>query len=234
MTQKVVTYHEIKPADVCRYDGVALGEVMLRFDPFDVPTALAREMRVFQGGGETNVACGLAYTFGLRAAVLTALVDDHIGANIRNQLRAAGVDTEQDHLVQHQERRLALLHRPEGDADERRQLHLRRQGRHPVRHAVLPGAHGGPRAAGGRHRLGRAVRRRRRARLQHRRHLHADLADLGRAGARGRQAGQRARHLRRRRPELPLEGRAEQGPRPRDQPDRSRPTSASWSATTRT
>ena len=72
---------------------MALGEVMLRFDPFDVPTALAREMRIFQGGGETNVACGLAYTFGLRTAVLTALVDDHIGANIRNQLRTAGVDT---------------------------------------------------------------------------------------------------------------------------------------------
>jgi 2-dehydro-3-deoxygluconokinase len=93
MTDKVIAYNEIKPPSACRYDGVALGEVMLRFDPFDVPTALAREMRVFQGGGETNVACGLAYTFGLRTAVLTALVDDHIGVNIRNQLRGAGVDT---------------------------------------------------------------------------------------------------------------------------------------------
>ncbi len=90
---KVVSFREIKPADSCRYDGVALGEVMLRFDPYDVPTPLARNLRVFQGGGETNVACGLAYTFGLRAAVLTALVDDHIGKNIRNQLRTAGVDT---------------------------------------------------------------------------------------------------------------------------------------------
>ena len=50
-------------------------------------------MRVFQGGGETNVACGLAHTFGLRAAVVTALVDDDIGKNIRNQLRESGVDT---------------------------------------------------------------------------------------------------------------------------------------------
>lgn len=90
---RVVTYKEIKPVESCRYDGVALGEVMLRLDPYDVPTANAREMRVFQGGGETNVACGLAHTFGLRAAVLTALVDDHIGKNIRNQLRTAGVDT---------------------------------------------------------------------------------------------------------------------------------------------
>ncbi len=93
MTQKVVPYGEMKPANACRYDGVALGEVMLRFDPFDVPMPLARHLRIFQGGGETNVACGLAYTFGLRTAVLTGLVDDHIGTNIRNQLRAAGVDT---------------------------------------------------------------------------------------------------------------------------------------------
>jgi 2-dehydro-3-deoxygluconokinase len=93
MAEKVVRYTDIKPASSCRYDGVALGEVMLRLDPHDVPTACAREMRVFQGGGETNVACGLAYTFGLRTAVLTALVDDDIGKNIRNQLRAAGVDT---------------------------------------------------------------------------------------------------------------------------------------------
>jgi 2-dehydro-3-deoxygluconokinase len=89
----VVTYKQIRPANECRYDAVSLGEVMLRLDPFDVPTARARELRVFQGGGETNVACGLAYTFGLRAAVLTALVDDYVGHNIRNQLREAGVDT---------------------------------------------------------------------------------------------------------------------------------------------
>jgi 2-dehydro-3-deoxygluconokinase len=95
MAQGVVRYKEIKPADRCRFDAVALGEVMLRFDPFDVPTARAKVLRLFQGGGETNVACGLAYTFGLRAAVVTALVDDDIGKNIRNQLREAGVDLSQ-------------------------------------------------------------------------------------------------------------------------------------------
>jgi 2-dehydro-3-deoxygluconokinase len=92
---QIVTHQSIKPASMCRYDAVALGEVMLRLDPYDVPTASAREMRLFQGGGETNVACGLAYTFGLRAAVLTALVDDYIGRNIQNQLRSVGVDTSQ-------------------------------------------------------------------------------------------------------------------------------------------
>lgn len=95
MVQGVVPYTEIKPADSCRFDAVALGEVMLRFDPFDVPTARAKVLRLFQGGGETNVACGLAYTFGLRAAVVTALVEDDIGKNIRNQLREAGVDLSQ-------------------------------------------------------------------------------------------------------------------------------------------
>ena len=50
----------------------------------------------------------------------------------------------------------------------------------------------------------------------------------------GVQEGQRARHLRRRRPELPVEGRAEQGTRPRNQPDHRAATSASSSATTPT
>lgn len=90
---KVVKYTEIKKAESCRFDALSLGEVMLRFNPGDVPTARMREnIRISQGGGETNVACGLAYTFGLRAAVLTALVDDPVGENIRNQLRELGVD----------------------------------------------------------------------------------------------------------------------------------------------
>lgn len=89
----IMTYKEIKPADACRYDNVSLGEVMMRLDPFDVPTGRARLMRIFQGGGETNVACGLGYTFGLRTAVVTALVEDDIGKNIRNQLRESNVDT---------------------------------------------------------------------------------------------------------------------------------------------
>ena len=91
---QAVRYQDIKPAEQCRYDGVSMGEVMMRFDPRDVPVARMRDsVRIFQGGGETNVACGLAYTFGLRTGVLTALVEDPIGENIRNQLREAGVDT---------------------------------------------------------------------------------------------------------------------------------------------
>ena len=84
---------KLKAAEDCRYDAVALGEVMMRIDPGDVPTARARAARIWHGGGETNVAEGLSYGFGLRTAVVTALVDDGIGRNIENQLREAGVDT---------------------------------------------------------------------------------------------------------------------------------------------
>jgi 2-dehydro-3-deoxygluconokinase len=91
---QAVRYQDIREAEQCRYDAVSLGEVMLRFDPRDVPVARMRDaIRVSQGGGETNVACGLAYAFGLRTAVLTALVEDPVGENIRNQMREAGVDT---------------------------------------------------------------------------------------------------------------------------------------------
>jgi len=84
---------KIKSAEQCRYDEVSLGEVMMRIDPVDVPTARARFARIWHGGGETNVAEGLSYCFGLRTAVVTALVDDGIGRNIENQMREAGVDT---------------------------------------------------------------------------------------------------------------------------------------------
>jgi 2-dehydro-3-deoxygluconokinase len=84
---------KIRSKDECKYDAVALGEVMMRIDPIDVPTPRARVARVWHGGGETNVAEGLSYCFGFRTGVVTALVDDGIGRNIENQMREAGVDT---------------------------------------------------------------------------------------------------------------------------------------------
>jgi len=83
----------IRSKDECKYDAVALGEVMMRIDPVDVPTPRARDARIWHGGGETNIAEGLSYCFGFRTAVVTALVDDGIGRNIENQMREAGVDT---------------------------------------------------------------------------------------------------------------------------------------------
>lgn len=87
---------QIKPAGG-RCDAVALGEVMMRIDPGDVPTRRARMGRIWHGGGETNVAEGLSACFGLNTTVVTALVDDGIGRNIENQLREAGVDT--SHII---------------------------------------------------------------------------------------------------------------------------------------
>lgn len=88
---------KLKSVSETRYDAVALGEVMLRLDPGALPFQRARTCDVYHGGGETNVAEGLAYCFGLRSAVLTALVDDCIGRSIENQMREAGLDT--SHIV---------------------------------------------------------------------------------------------------------------------------------------
>ena len=87
----------IKSAEQCKWDGVALGEVMLRFDPMDVPFERARSCRIWHGGGEVNVAEGMAYVFRLRSTVLTAMVDDGFGRNIECQFREAGVDT--SHII---------------------------------------------------------------------------------------------------------------------------------------
>jgi 2-dehydro-3-deoxygluconokinase len=88
---------KIKSAEETRYDAISLGEVMMRLDPGAVPTARARSALIWHGGGETNVTEGLSYAFGLRTALVTALVDDGIGRNIENQLREVGFDT--SHII---------------------------------------------------------------------------------------------------------------------------------------
>ena len=76
-----------------RYDIVALGEVMLRLDPGEGRIRNARAFRVWEGGGEYNVARGLRRCFGLRAAVVTALVDNDIGRLVEDCMLQGGVDT---------------------------------------------------------------------------------------------------------------------------------------------
>ena len=56
----------LRRSEECRYDLVALGEVMLRLDPGDGRIATTRSFRVWEGGGEYNVARGLRRCFGLR------------------------------------------------------------------------------------------------------------------------------------------------------------------------
>src|SRR5206468_6702433 len=42
----------LRPKDKSRWDLVALGEVMLRFDPGDGRISTARNFKVYEGGGE--------------------------------------------------------------------------------------------------------------------------------------------------------------------------------------
>jgi 2-dehydro-3-deoxygluconokinase len=84
---------EIRPAADCRYDIVALGEIMLRLDPGEGRIRNAREFRAWEGGGEYNVARGLRRCFGLRSAVVTAFVDNEIGRLLEDLVLQGGVDT---------------------------------------------------------------------------------------------------------------------------------------------
>jgi 2-dehydro-3-deoxygluconokinase len=82
----------IRPAQECRYDLVSLGEVMLRLDPGDGRVRTARTFRVWEGGGEYNVARGLRRCFGLRTAIVTALADNEVGHLIEDLMLTGGVD----------------------------------------------------------------------------------------------------------------------------------------------
>ena len=81
-----------RPADECAFDVVALGEVMLRFDPGEDRIRRARSFRVWEGGGEYNVARGLRRCFGLRSAIVTALCENDVGLLIEDLILQGGVD----------------------------------------------------------------------------------------------------------------------------------------------
>ncbi|MDR0959506.1 MAG: sugar kinase [Propionibacteriaceae bacterium] len=83
----------IKPAESCTYDAVCLGEVMLRLDPGDGRIRTARRFDAWEGGGEYNVVRGLRRVFGLRGAVVTALVDNEIGHLVEDFILTGGLDT---------------------------------------------------------------------------------------------------------------------------------------------
>lgn len=85
---------DIKPADSCKYDLISLGEIMLRLDPGEGRVRTAREFKVWEGGGEYNVARGLRRCFGLKTAVCTAFADNDIGRLIEDFILQGGVDTD--------------------------------------------------------------------------------------------------------------------------------------------
>jgi len=72
---------------------LSLGEVMLRFDPGEGRVVGSRSLRVWEGGGEYNVARGLRRCFGLRTTVATALVDNMVGRLVEDLILQGGVDT---------------------------------------------------------------------------------------------------------------------------------------------
>jgi 2-dehydro-3-deoxygluconokinase len=90
---------KLRPANECRYDLVALGEVMLRLDPGEGRIRSARDFRVWEGGGEYNVARGLRRCFGRRTAVVTALADNDVGRLVEDLILQGGVDPAFIHWV---------------------------------------------------------------------------------------------------------------------------------------
>ncbi len=82
----------IKSAACCRWDALALGEVMLRLDPGAGRIRTAREFKVWEGGGEYNVVRGLRRCFGLRTSVVTASVDNDVGRLLEDLMLQGGVD----------------------------------------------------------------------------------------------------------------------------------------------
>ena len=83
---------KIKPSADCQYDLVALGEVMLRLDPGEGRVRTTRHFRVWEGGGEYNVARGLRRCFGLKTAICTAFADNDVGRLIEDCILQGGVD----------------------------------------------------------------------------------------------------------------------------------------------
>ena len=91
----------VKSKQNCHWDLIALGEVMLRFDPGDGRITTTRKFDVYEGGGEYNVARGLKRCFGLDAAIVTALADDPVGRLIQDLMYQGGVDQSLVRWVEH-------------------------------------------------------------------------------------------------------------------------------------
>lgn len=85
---------KIKPN--AQWELVSLGEVMLRLDPGDLRVETTRNFRVWEGGGEYNVARGLKRCFGLATTVVMALTENSIRRLIQELIFQGGVD--QSHI----------------------------------------------------------------------------------------------------------------------------------------
>ncbi|MGD1020897.1 MAG: sugar kinase [Verrucomicrobiia bacterium] len=84
----------LKLRDKFAFDQLSLGEIMLRLDPGEGRIRATREFKVWEGGGEYNVARGLRKCFGLKTAVCTAFVDNEVGHLIEDFIMQGGVATD--------------------------------------------------------------------------------------------------------------------------------------------
>jgi 2-dehydro-3-deoxygluconokinase len=85
---------QLRDKSQCKYDMLALGEIMLRLDPGETRIRCAREFKVWEGGGEYNVARGLRRCFGCKTAVATAFADNDVGRLLEDFILQGGVDTD--------------------------------------------------------------------------------------------------------------------------------------------
>ena len=151
---------------------------MLRLDPGEGRIRTARQFRVWEGGGEYNVARGLRRCFGLRTAVVTAFADNEVGRLLEDFVLQGGVDTSLIRWV------------PDDGIGRtvRNGLNFTERG-FGVRGALGVsdrGQHRGVPAAARRRRLGAPLRHARGALVPHRRHLRRALRDDARGGRGGR------------------------------------------------
>ena len=86
---------DVKRQSNCRWDLVAMGEVMLRLDPGAGRIATARSFSVWEGGAEYNVARGLKRCFGMSTGIVTALADNPVGHLVEDLMYQGGVDRAQ-------------------------------------------------------------------------------------------------------------------------------------------
>src|SRR5262249_54859284 len=75
-----------------RHDPASLRELMRRLAPGEGRLASTRSFQVWEGGGEYNVARGLRRCFGMRTAIVTALVDNAVGRLVEDLMMQGGCD----------------------------------------------------------------------------------------------------------------------------------------------
>jgi 2-dehydro-3-deoxygluconokinase len=73
------------------FDLVSLGALVHRLDPGHIPFRKASECQIHVSGGEFNVAANLADCFGMRTAIVSAMVRYPIGDLVAERVRAMGV-----------------------------------------------------------------------------------------------------------------------------------------------